>query len=152
MVVSKPPNEWWVKISDFGISKREEEGMNSLSTAKGTIGYLAPELLGFMAKRSIDHKAADIWALGETTVVILTHQPTFEHPSAFFQYCSGISEFPTQTLKSHDISDIGCNFIKSLMTIQPEDRKNAEEGLKDPWFNAQQSQESQDIHVSASST
>ena len=42
LVQSKDP--WWVKIGDFGISKRNEEAREPISTIKGTSGYMTPEL------------------------------------------------------------------------------------------------------------
>lgn len=44
LVKSKGP-DWWVKISDFGNSKRAEEGLTALRTLNGTPGFLAPEML-----------------------------------------------------------------------------------------------------------
>jgi serine/threonine protein kinase len=43
-----PPEHWWVKIGDFGISKRVEEGLTTSSILKGASGFLAPELHGFV--------------------------------------------------------------------------------------------------------
>jgi serine/threonine protein kinase len=37
-----------VKIGDFGISKRADDGL-AASTLKGTLGFLAPELHGFIS-------------------------------------------------------------------------------------------------------
>lgn len=40
---------WWVKIADFGISKMAEQTRGQSSTVCGTIGFMAPELLGSLA-------------------------------------------------------------------------------------------------------
>ena len=45
---STPPEHWWVKIGDFGLSKRAEEELAVSSTLKGTLGFLAPELHGLL--------------------------------------------------------------------------------------------------------
>src|ERR1700712_6036468 len=44
LVKSIPPEPWWVKITDFGISKRIEESLGAPSTMKGTLQFIAPEL------------------------------------------------------------------------------------------------------------
>jgi serine/threonine protein kinase len=139
-VVSKPPDEWWVKISDFGISKREEETMNATSVIKGTMGFLAPELLGFnpaLGRGMIDDKAADMWALGETTVLMLTARPTFEHPGAMFTYCTNQSVFPLQVLRSLNVSSLACDFVQQTMKTYPQDRLEAENGLEHQWIQSQ---------------
>lgn len=129
-----------MKIGDFGISKREEEDVQSWSTLKGTSGFLAPELLGFCnhaGATAIDHKAADMWALGETIVLILTLQSTFDNLRALVDYCRGQGSLPIQYIKKHGISDEGYRFIERLMEANPEDRLKVEDGLKDEWFQIQ---------------
>ena len=45
MVVTKGPN-WFVKIADFGISRRRHQDVTTLLTLKrGTLGFAAPEAL-----------------------------------------------------------------------------------------------------------
>jgi serine/threonine protein kinase len=83
-----PPEPWWVKITDFGISKRIEDSLGAPSTVKGTPQFIAPELLGSFANStgyvavSVNPYAADMWALGEIAFQTLTKKPTFE---SFFQ-------------------------------------------------------------------
>lgn len=46
-VVEKPPtSNWWVKIGDFGISKRVEGDKTALYSQVGTPHYQAPEING----------------------------------------------------------------------------------------------------------
>lgn len=58
------------------------------STLKGTPGFLAPELLfqNGQERTAIDDKSADMWALGETTVLILTRKPIFQLSGTLFAY------------------------------------------------------------------
>jgi serine/threonine protein kinase len=35
---------WWLKLADFGLSKRHETVVNT-TAAKGTLNYMPPELL-----------------------------------------------------------------------------------------------------------
>ena len=143
--MSKTPDDWWVKIGDFGISKREEDCIQSWSTLKGTSGFLAPELLGFCkneATTAIDYKATDMWALGETTVLILTVRPTFDSPRALFDYCAAQGRLPISNMKSQCVTDEGCNFVEKLMKVHPRDRLKAEEGIQDNWFKSKDTRNS----------
>ncbi|KAJ5371668.1 hypothetical protein N7517_003674 [Penicillium concentricum] len=60
---SCPPDDWWVKIADFGISKRIEDDIGKSTTMKGTKGYIAPEVYKLI--ESGTPYAVDIWAAGE---------------------------------------------------------------------------------------
>ena len=62
-----PPYPWWVKLSDFGISKRVEENATNASWTKaGTDGYMAPELLGLW--RSPSHSNTQAGSQSDTAV------------------------------------------------------------------------------------
>nr|XP_054749893.1 calcium/calmodulin-dependent protein kinase type 1-like [Lytechinus pictus] len=68
-------------ISDFGLSKFEsQEGM---STACGTPGYVAPEVL----RRKNYGKGIDIWSIGVITYILLCGYPPFydDNDAALFQ-------------------------------------------------------------------
>lgn len=109
------------------------------STLKGTLGFLAPELLFQNGQEgtAIDDKAADMWALGETTVLILTGKPTFQLPGALFAYCTNQAGFPTRFLRSHQLSDEACDFIQGLMKVRPEERLTTKSGLEHSWMEFQ---------------
>ncbi|KAJ9481513.1 hypothetical protein VN97_g11965 [Penicillium thymicola] len=107
---SCPPNDWWVKIADFGISKRVEDSLGKSTTMKGTFGYIAPELFGFTPKGT--PYAVDIWAAGEIMVQILAKQPTFKHPG-----------------------QPGVEFVLSLMHPTPAGRRSAKDALQHSWID-----------------
>ena len=67
LIKSHSPDLWWVKLSDFGISKRSEASAEQLSTFKGTVSFMAPELFGYEpgSPYMVNHQAADMWSLGE---------------------------------------------------------------------------------------
>ena len=46
-VVQDAPH-WWVKIGDFGISKRIGGGQSGIRTVVGTPDYIAPEIFPFL--------------------------------------------------------------------------------------------------------
>ncbi|MCJ1424382.1 hypothetical protein MMC29_002270 [Sticta canariensis] len=81
LIVCKGP-DWWVKIADFGISKRATEGHTVLRTQIGTPAFAAPEVLGCfqLDDTSIDSytNAVDIWSLGVMIFRILTSKPPFK--------------------------------------------------------------------------
>lgn len=148
----------WVKISDFGISKRTVG--TALNTMCGTSIYKAPELLGILPK---DVKkgnqytmAVDLWALGVVIHQVLTTQIPFletwnetdintdldtgltlcmedQQPqldaTMLYGYCNGSDPFPVQSLKMNGVHEEGIDFVKSLMVVNPADRASAKDAL-----------------------
>lgn len=136
MVVTRSP-EWFVKIADFGTSKRRQEGVSSLRTLhQGTIGYAAPEVLGIShgQGQASYTSSVDMWSLGVMTYRILTNNIPFPGMTDLFQYVSGNSCFPTQALVTHDISETGQHFIAELMGPRPGDRLIAASAMSHPWL------------------
>ena len=138
MVVSKGP-DWWVKIADFGISKRETEGHTVFHTVTGTPAFTAPEVLGFVQRdnRLNDSytNAIDIWSLGVITLLILTGEILFKDQRRLGQYISGSFEFPLNVLLANKVSEQGCSFVRSLMAPKSKDRPRAKECLEHPWLD-----------------
>jgi serine/threonine protein kinase len=142
LVKSRGPS-WWVKIGDFGISKRAGEGLTALRTLHGTLGFIAPEIL--VQKGWIDYpelagvqeytSAVDIWALGEIVFRALTHQEPFLTNLA--SYVTGKSPFPHDILQEKRISNEGCDLVKCLSQPIPANRPAAKKVLKHPWTSPQ---------------
>lgn len=65
------PHPWWVKIADFGISKRTDPALTAPSDVIGTLDYMAPELLDHRSQ-NVDYRAADIWSVGCLAYYTLT--------------------------------------------------------------------------------
>jgi serine/threonine protein kinase len=137
-VKSKSPAPWWVKLSDFGISKRAADNLAASSTVKGTLRYMAPEVLGFVESAeesdSRNAQAADMWALGEITFQMLTKEPTFKYISLLSNYVRSPHNFPSAVLRAHHVSEVGINFINSIMQPKPEDRQTTAEALLQAWM------------------
>ena len=133
-----------MKIGDFGISKRAEEGLTAFRTFGGTFGFIAPEILaqeGLLDDSNFKAKgeytvAVDIWSLGEISFRALTGEQPFPIKS-LRTYVKGTSPFPIEMLQTHDVSKEGCNFLNSLMTPMPEDRLTAENALSHIWVKSQ---------------
>ncbi|XP_078061915.1 calcium/calmodulin-dependent protein kinase type 1-like isoform X1 [Mustelus asterias] len=119
-----------IMISDFGLSKIEETG-RFLSTACGTPGYVAPEVL----EQKPYGKSVDCWSIGIISYILLCGYPPFYHEND--------SELFKQILKAEfefdppywdDISESAKDFIRHLLVREPEKRHTCEEALKHPWI------------------
>jgi hypothetical protein len=123
-----------VKIADFGISKRAEDG-NGPSTVKGTLQFMAPELLFNSGQylNSYNHQSSDIWALGGMTFRMLSGKHAFKHQGELFEYYQKRREFPTESLRAL-VGETGSQFVSSLMIVEPELRMNATDALFHPWI------------------
>ncbi len=135
LVFEKPPEkEWWVKISDFGISKRSTDGNEKYSTVIGTHEYMAPEIhfrgRGDKASYTV---AADMWSLGALCVRMMTGKPAFDPAELFGYYRQGQAFVPEHALKSNGTSQDGRNFIREIMGPVPQLRLSAQEAAKHPW-------------------
>ncbi|CEJ58057.1 Putative WD40 repeat [Penicillium brasilianum] len=101
LIKSHPPNEWWIKLADFGLTKRIDEAYGQSTRAfQGTPRYCAPELWGYIARGSA--YATDIWVLGEIVSEILTKKPTFTNPGQLSTYINQ-QQFPVAQLATAGI-------------------------------------------------
>jgi serine/threonine protein kinase len=128
---SKPP-DIWIKIGDFGLSKRVEDELGLTNTLKGTMGFIAPELHGFTS-RETDY-APDIWALGEIAFQMLTKKPTFRNLGLLARYVHDAKLFPEDDLHEQQVHDQVIDFVRSTMCALPADRFTAQQGLEHPWI------------------
>ncbi|KAJ5461269.1 Tetratricopeptide-like helical [Penicillium daleae] len=133
LIKSHSPHERWIKLADFGITKRIEEGRGQSTTIKGTPRYFAPEVWGFV-KRDTAY-ATDIWALGEIIFEILTKRPTFANLGSLAGY-KRPEQFPINLLTDANVSREGIDFVISLMHPDPKDRITAVSALSDIWINS----------------
>ena len=143
MVVQKDPK--WVKIGDFGISKRVIEGENKtdLRTRAGTEGYKAPEVLQLIDEDQEDSSytcAVDIWSLGCFLYYILTKTTPFQTDAMLRDYCRGRIQFPETLLTDRGVSRSGRHFIKHLMALYPHERPQASKDLVSDWVITEESQ------------
>ncbi|KAJ6440644.1 C2HC5 finger protein [Purpureocillium lavendulum] len=133
MVVTVGP-DWFVKIADFGISKRRHQGVTTLLTLqRGTFGYAAPEALGF-SEGEVYTSSVDMWSLGAVDYRILTGTLAFPGPLDLFQYASGAREFPMAALERNGVSDEGKEFITKLVFPDAKGRLTAKMAAQHPWM------------------
>ena len=140
ILVVKDNPDIWVKIGDFGITKRVPQDGTSLRTETGTSGYVAPEVLGYHDQESSKYtNAVDLWSFGCICHRLLTTQAPFENPAKMIRYCSGGTRLPIETLRKDD--DEAVAFVKRLLMVDPSERYTAERALQSTWFNNPRSRE-----------
>ncbi|XP_077190981.1 calcium/calmodulin-dependent protein kinase type 1G isoform X2 [Paroedura picta] len=119
-----------IMITDFGLSKMEQNGI--MSTACGTPGYVAPEVL----EQKPYSKAVDCWSIGVITYILLCGYPPFyeETESKLFEKIKeGYFEFESPFWD--DISESAKDFICHLLEKDPNERFTCEKALRHPWIN-----------------
>ncbi|XP_069798378.1 calcium/calmodulin-dependent protein kinase type 1D-like isoform X2 [Narcine bancroftii] len=118
-----------IMISDFGLSKMEETGV--MSTACGTPGYVAPEVLH---QKPYD-KAVDCWSIGVITYILLCGYPPFyeDTESKLFARISK-AEYEFDSPFWDGISEQAKGFIRHLLEKDPSKRFTCEEALRHPWI------------------
>ncbi|KAJ5820546.1 hypothetical protein N7474_006137 [Penicillium riverlandense] len=134
-VVRKGP-DWWVKIGDFGISKRVNDGSTSLRTAVGTPGFIAPEVLENDESDFQYTDKVDMWSLGVITHYILTAALPFEKQFKLRRYIQDC-HFPSSALASCGVSQECHDFImKGLLTATAASRLSASDALQHQWLKS----------------
>jgi serine/threonine protein kinase len=134
--MSKGP-QWWVKIADFGISKRAVEGLTALRTLVGTPAFAAPEVLGYGCGSMNDRHgdpythAVDIWSTGVIMFLILTGEIDLQ---SLQRYGLGSINFPLKPLHARSISESGCDLTQALMARKPQQRPTAKQSLQHTWL------------------
>uniref|UniRef100_A0A669D801 Calcium/calmodulin dependent protein kinase I n=1 Tax=Oreochromis niloticus TaxID=8128 RepID=A0A669D801_ORENI len=119
-----------IMISDFGLSKIEGSG-SVMSTACGTPGYVAPEVL---AQKPYS-KAVDCWSIGVIAYILLCGYPPFydENDAKLFEQILK-AEYEFDSPYWDDISDSAKDFIVHLMEKDPSIRYTCEQALQHPWI------------------
>ncbi|XP_071357897.1 calcium/calmodulin-dependent protein kinase type 1D isoform X2 [Trachinotus anak] len=125
-----PQDESKIMISDFGLSKMEGSG-DVMSTACGTPGYVAPEVL---AQKPYS-KAVDCWSIGVIAYILLCGYPPFydENDSKLFEQILK-ADYEFDAPYWDDISDSAKDFISNLMEKDPAKRFTCEQALRHPWI------------------
>ncbi|ETS80188.1 hypothetical protein PFICI_07717 [Pestalotiopsis fici W106-1] len=130
MVVTTGP-DWFVKITDFGVSKRRQHGMSSLHTQRGTVAFMAPEI--FRSGGSYG-SSVDMWSLGAVVYRIVTNKLAFSDYDGLFQFSHGMSSFPVHEFAKNGVSSEAEDFILALMKKDPNERLSVAEAALHPWM------------------
>ncbi|KAI8094931.1 kinase-like domain-containing protein [Gilbertella persicaria] len=118
-------------ITDFGLSKILKGHDDILTTACGTPGYVAPEVL----LQTGHNKPVDLWSVGVMLFTLLSGYTPFwgeDQASLFQSIMSGEYEYDEEYWS--DISQSAKNLIDRLLTFDPNKRITAEEALLHPWI------------------
>ncbi|KAF5620814.1 CAMK kinase [Fusarium sp. NRRL 52700] len=134
--VSLDPRSWWVKLADFGISKKLTTETTGTTMAPGTPLYMAPELLQSDYQRisTEGHRMADAWAIGITTFFILTKTVPFKSQLAAWHY-TGSSEDLVATLTHSKATESAQDFVCKLLNPRPGGRLDAAEARQHLWIH-----------------
>jgi serine/threonine protein kinase len=127
-----PEPHWWIKLADFGFSKRTDEG--SLRSFAGTRDYVAPEVLGFYYD-GIDGSrrvttAVDVWAAGIVAFRALSCSFPFTDVPALSDYILHGNPFARHAT----ISNEAHGFINRLIAASPANRPTAEQAADLTWL------------------
>ncbi|KAH7143414.1 kinase-like domain-containing protein [Dactylonectria macrodidyma] len=137
LVVSRQP-QWLVKIADFGISKQAVEGGTDLRTmGRGTLGYMAPETMGFFrSDESIGTYSVtvDVWAVGVIAVELLLKKLPFRDLADVSGYLHGVVSLDLGGVDGVDLSPPCRDFLRGLLTPSPVTRPTASAALIHPWL------------------
>ena len=129
------PN-WWVKLADFGISKKWTD-KTDYKTKIGTQLYMAPEILDVIpdidSQTSTYTNAVDIWSLGCITFRLAAGIVPFARIISLIQFCENRAFFPSTRL---NMGDLGAALVKKFLTPHPSKRVTADQALNDPWMSA----------------
>jgi serine/threonine protein kinase len=141
---------WWVKIGDFGISKRVETGSTALRTRVGTEHFAAPELLGILTLEELRLRtmepedlsysfAVDIWSLGVICFKLLTNELPFPIGWMLSAYVTTGSAFPTEPLTKANASKECQEFVEKAMMRSASQRPAAGQLCASPWLSSTKS-------------
>jgi calcium/calmodulin-dependent protein kinase I len=133
LVVHGPP-KWWVKVADFGLSKRLTD-TTVYQTIGGSHSYMAPEIIGFIDSPDGEYtNAVDLWSVGCIVFRIVTGVVPFSLRS-LPKYCGDKSSFPLDPLFDSKIGSLGSRFIRELLAAHPKERPLVSHALNHVWIN-----------------
>jgi WD40 repeat protein len=135
ILVVSPGPDWLVQISDFGICRRLEEA-NTVTMRQGTMGFMAPEMLGFVRRGSSPY-AVDIWSLGALLFFVLTNTIFLKDLDRFREFTNGdltAADSEMELLRSRGTSDECSKFLRCLLAPSPDVRPSSEAALDYRWL------------------
>ena len=133
-----------IMLTDFGLAKIEDN--DRTSTACGTPGYVAPEVL----RLEPYGKPVDCWAIGVITYILLCGYPPFydEDDAQLYRQIMN-AEYEFDSPYWDDISQSAKTFVSRLMELNPTVRYSCQQANQDPWISGNLAHE-KDIYYSVS--
>ncbi|XP_072336347.1 calcium/calmodulin-dependent protein kinase type 1D-like [Scyliorhinus torazame] len=118
-----------IMISDFGLSKILDSGV--MSTACGTPGYVAPEVL----RQKPYDKAVDCWSIGVIAYILLCGYPPFYEETECKLFDRILkADYKFDSPFWDDISEHAKAFIRHMLEKDPTKRFTCEQALRHPWI------------------
>ncbi|KAH8597417.1 kinase-like domain-containing protein [Bisporella sp. PMI_857] len=135
VLVCRRHPQWWIKLADFGLSKRQTEE-TAYRTHTGTQAYMAPEVLNYVPgidpQSSGYTNAIDLWGLGCIIYRLASGVVPFPVGPSLYQYCVKQLAFPSHSLP---LSLSGTNFTMDLLRPCPSSRPTAVQALNHIWMS-----------------
>jgi len=116
-----------LKLIDFGFSQIWDQSTH-MSRSCGTLAYAAPEVIngGYTSQ-------CDLWSLGVVCFVLLVgHMPFVGEEKAMKESILAGTYRWKHASWSH-ISDVGVDFVRMLLEMDPRRRLTAQQALQHPW-------------------
>jgi len=120
-----------VVIADFGLANSLQHGQ-LLRTPCGTRAYAAPEVI---LHHEYQGQAADVWSLGVLLHVMVKGEFPWEYASHESQLFRAYSRGETLGLCPPWFSHECTSLIRSMLTINVQDRATMDDVLAHPWMN-----------------
>jgi len=124
---SKGSNQ--LKLIDFGFSKMWDAN-SKMQASCGTLAYVAPEVL------NRDYTSqCDLWSLGVVAFILLAgYMPFFGNEATQSKHIKE-GKYTMKPERWDTISQEAHDFVKSLLTVDPEKRLSAQAALDHPWIS-----------------
>ncbi|CAH0042594.1 unnamed protein product [Clonostachys rhizophaga] len=127
------PASWWVKLADFGISKRTDSMFTVSGRAVGTLQYMAPELVDISeTDLDVNYQSTDIWAVGAMTMYILTGVRDFRKRRL---ECKDIQDASNILPQGYEMSSDGLDFVFRSTFESPSERPKINEIIAHQWVS-----------------
>ncbi|OQR99104.1 calcium/calmodulin-dependent protein kinase [Achlya hypogyna] len=129
LLLTSKSDDAFIKIADFGFAKQDMNA--SLTTACGTPGYVAPEIL----KGESYGKTVDIWSIGVITFILLCGYPPFhdENQKRLFNAIK-VGSFKFESPYWDAVSAEAKDFISQMLVVDPTTRFTADQLLEHIWL------------------
>lgn len=137
ILVAELGPRWWVKIGDFGISKRVSEDTILDTRGTGTIAFMAPEVLDEDSNIPYTN-SVDIWAVGCIAYSLLTLENLFAGKQMVKKYGRGeiTLDDAWKRLSQKGVSEPCIQFLKTVASRQGATRPTAAIAMQSSWIRS----------------